>query len=126
MSTRGDAGPTEGAHAKENQELTINAELTMNATNPELNPSTDGSPSAWRPSRSPLSVAAGILAVAGALAVQPGPAVAQQATQASMEESAEAPTWAEDVLPIFQESCVECHRPNSIAPMSLQLSLIHI
>jgi len=28
-------------------------------------------------------------------------------------------TWAEDVLPIFQESCQECHRPNSIAPMSL-------
>ena len=28
-------------------------------------------------------------------------------------------TWAEDVLPIFQEKCQECHRPNSIAPMAL-------
>ncbi len=28
-------------------------------------------------------------------------------------------TWAEDVMPIFQEKCQECHRPNSIAPMSL-------
>ena len=28
-------------------------------------------------------------------------------------------TWAEDIMPIFQEKCQECHRPNSIAPMSL-------
>jgi len=28
-------------------------------------------------------------------------------------------TWAADVAPIFQEKCQECHRPNSIAPMSL-------
>jgi len=28
-------------------------------------------------------------------------------------------TWAEDVMPIFQEKCQECHRPDSIAPMSL-------
>ncbi|MDT8427753.1 MAG: hypothetical protein RQ757_03190 [Pseudomonadales bacterium] len=28
-------------------------------------------------------------------------------------------TWAEDVAPIFQEKCQECHRPNSIAPMPL-------
>ncbi len=28
-------------------------------------------------------------------------------------------TWAGDVAAIFQEKCQECHRPNSIAPMSL-------
>lgn len=28
-------------------------------------------------------------------------------------------TWADDVMPIFQEKCQVCHRPNSIAPMSL-------
>lgn len=27
--------------------------------------------------------------------------------------------YAEDVAPILQDKCVECHRPNSIAPMSL-------
>lgn len=28
-------------------------------------------------------------------------------------------TWAQDVAPIFQEKCQECHRTDSIAPMSL-------
>lgn len=28
-------------------------------------------------------------------------------------------TWAQDIAPIFQEKCQECHRPDSIAPMSL-------
>ena len=28
-------------------------------------------------------------------------------------------TWANDVAPIFQQKCQECHRPNSIAPMAL-------
>jgi hypothetical protein len=30
-----------------------------------------------------------------------------------------APTFARDVAPIFQEKCEACHRPDSIAPMSL-------
>src|SRR4026209_1412650 len=30
------------------------------------------------------------------------------------------PTFTKDVAPIFQEKCQACHRPNSIAPMSLQ------
>jgi mono/diheme cytochrome c family protein len=47
------------------------------------------------------------------------PAAAQDATLASNDMDAASPTWAQDVLPIFQESCQECHRPNSIAPMSL-------
>ena len=28
-------------------------------------------------------------------------------------------TFAEDIAPIFQRSCQECHRPDSMAPMSL-------
>ena len=30
-----------------------------------------------------------------------------------------APTFTKDVAPIFQEKCQSCHRPDSIAPMSL-------
>ena len=32
---------------------------------------------------------------------------------------AAAPTFAKDVAPILYKSCVECHRPNAMAPMSL-------
>ena len=31
----------------------------------------------------------------------------------------DTPTFAKDVAPIFYESCVACHRPNHLAPMSL-------
>ena len=31
-----------------------------------------------------------------------------------------APTFTKDVAPIFQNKCESCHRPDSIAPMSLQ------
>ena len=31
-----------------------------------------------------------------------------------------APTFSKDVAPIFQEKCEACHRPGSIAPMSLR------
>lgn len=40
-------------------------------------------------------------------------AVAAQATTA-------VPTFTKDVAPIFQNKCESCHRPDSIAPMSLQ------
>ena len=30
-----------------------------------------------------------------------------------------APTFTKDIAPIFQEKCEACHRPDSIAPMSL-------
>src|SRR6186713_2949226 len=30
-----------------------------------------------------------------------------------------APTFTKDIAPIFQEKCQSCHRPDSIAPMSL-------
>jgi hypothetical protein len=33
--------------------------------------------------------------------------------------AAQTPTFTKDVAPIFQEKCEACHRPNSIAPMSL-------
>ena len=31
-----------------------------------------------------------------------------------------APTFTKDIAPIFQEKCEACHRPDSIAPMSLR------
>ena len=57
---------------------------------------------------------AAVLASAGGLAALPGAARAQAAGGA-----AEAPTFAEDVAPIFRRACQECHRPGSMAPMSL-------
>src|SRR5258708_15740490 len=33
--------------------------------------------------------------------------------------AAAAPTFSKDVAPILYKRCVECHRPNDIAPMSL-------
>jgi hypothetical protein len=47
----------------------------------------------------------GILALPASLAAQTAPAV---------------PTFTKDVAPIFQNKCESCHRPDSIAPMSLQ------
>lgn len=41
--------------------------------------------------------------------------LAQQGTSQEQREV----TWAGDVASIFQQKCQECHRPNSIAPMSL-------
>jgi len=48
-----------------------------------------------------------LLVLLGPLA---GPAVAQPRATV---------TFAKDVAPIFQKSCQNCHRPGSIAPMSL-------
>jgi len=50
-----------------------------------------------------------VVAVAGTLAQAQAPA----------RSSSQAPTFTKDVAPIFQRSCQNCHRPNSIAPMSL-------
>lgn len=41
------------------------------------------------------------------------------AAGAAAEPAESAPTFAKDVAPILFENCVECHRPNHIAPMSL-------
>jgi hypothetical protein len=45
----------------------------------------------------------------GLMAVLAMPAVA----------AAQAPTFTKDIAPIFQNKCEACHRPDSIAPMSL-------
>ena len=47
------------------------------------------------------------LAVAILMALRAHPVVAQEVT------------FSKDVAPILYESCIECHRPNSFAPMSL-------
>jgi hypothetical protein len=58
-------------------------------------------------------MAAKLFAVAvGAALAFPLGAYAQTATKA-------APTFTKDIAPIFQEKCESCHRPDSIAPMSL-------
>ena len=49
----------------------------------------------------------------GAVLALPLTANAQSAATKS------APTFTKDVAPIFQEKCEACHRPDSIAPMSL-------
>jgi hypothetical protein len=38
---------------------------------------------------------------------------------ASAAADAKTPTFTKDIAPIFQEKCEACHRPDSIAPMSL-------
>jgi hypothetical protein len=40
-------------------------------------------------------------------------------SMASAQAPAAAPTFTKDVAPIFQAKCESCHRPDSIAPMSL-------
>ena len=37
----------------------------------------------------------------------------------ALAQTAAAPTFTKDVAPIFQAKCESCHRPDSIAPMSL-------
>ena len=49
----------------------------------------------------------------GALTGIPGTIAAQSA------KGATAVTFAKDIAPIFQQKCQECHRPHSMAPMSL-------
>jgi len=44
---------------------------------------------------------------------------ATSAGQAPARSNPATPTFAKDVAPIFQKSCQVCHRPDSIAPMSL-------
>src|SRR3954447_9535383 len=45
-----------------------------------------------------------------------GSGVLMMATVASAQT---APTFTRDIAPIFQDKCEACHRPDSIAPMSL-------
>ena len=55
----------------------------------------------------PLGILAAVAALSG---MAPASAAAQTAA---------APTFTKDVAPIFQNKCEACHRPESIAPMSL-------
>lgn len=59
--------------------------------------------------KSLFGVLSGALGMVGLLAV---PASLSAQTTA-------APTFTKDVAPIFQKKCESCHRPDSIAPMSL-------
>ncbi|HMD37485.1 MAG TPA: hypothetical protein VKH42_21065 [Vicinamibacterales bacterium] len=52
-------------------------------------------------------------------AVLPILAVAALATPARSRADAGTPTFTKDIAPILQRSCQNCHRPNSLAPMSL-------
>src|SRR5260221_2383530 len=38
---------------------------------------------------------------------------------AAAADAPKTPTFTKDIAPIFQEKCEACHRPDSIAPMSL-------
>ena len=42
------------------------------------------------------------------------------ALPATLSAQTAVPTFTKDVAPIFQAKCESCHRPDSIAPMSLQ------
>src|SRR5438876_5440890 len=61
-------------------------------------------------SRQARNVAVRVCVLSAAL-VGPWPAAAADAVK--------APTFTKDIAPIFQEKCEACHRPDSIAPMSL-------
>jgi len=52
-----------------------------------------------------------LIGAVGALGLMASPAVAQTPA---------VPTFTKDIAPIFQNKCESCHRPDSIAPMSLQ------
>jgi mono/diheme cytochrome c family protein len=52
------------------------------------------------------------LVTAAILAVAAAPALAQTPAKAPV-------TFAKDIAPILQRSCQQCHRPDSVAPMSL-------
>jgi hypothetical protein len=54
------------------------------------------------------------LGAAALVAAAAAPALAQSAGAAPAN-----PTFTRDIAPIFQEKCQSCHRPDSIAPMSL-------
>src|SRR5688572_1082348 len=62
----------------------------------------------------PLSGLAGSTLIAAGIAL-----AATWTPSVSVEAAPQAtPTFNRDVLPVLQKQCQECHRPNSIAPMS--------
>jgi hypothetical protein len=53
------------------------------------------------------------------IALAMGAVLALPLTASAQAAAKSAPTFTKDVAPIFQEKCESCHRPDSIAPMSL-------
>ena len=47
------------------------------------------------------------------------PSLAAEATSVGTQSASKPPTFAKDIVPIFQEKCQDCHRKDSMAPMSL-------
>jgi len=58
-----------------------------------------------------------LVVVSVVFALSPAPAVAQ--TSGTGSDPSETVTFSKDIAPILQRSCQTCHRPNSVAPMSL-------
>ena len=70
--------------------------------------------SQWTRHKTVLRTLLAVAIAAGAMAALPA---AGQAIEPGSE--AEAVTFTKDIAPILQRSCQKCHRPNSLAPMSL-------
>ena len=68
----------------------------------------------WTPSRLAGLKTVMVVAFASVAVTSGRPIVSAQGAPAS-----EQVTFAKDIMPILQRSCQECHRPDSIAPMSL-------
>ncbi|MQA28730.1 MAG: hypothetical protein GEU82_02670 [Luteitalea sp.] len=61
----------------------------------------------------------GVTRIAGASALTLGLTLALPGSAVAADE-ARSPTFTRDIAPIFQDKCEACHRPDSIAPMSLK------
>jgi hypothetical protein len=57
---------------------------------------------------------------AAVTAIAFGGLVSSPLAAVAAEPAAATPTFTKDIAPIFQAKCESCHRPDSIAPMSLQ------
>jgi hypothetical protein len=67
-----------------------------------------------------VGIGAAVLALVAVPALRDGAAPAAQLDETGARVTPHAPvTFAKDVAPIMQQKCQVCHRPNSIAPMSL-------
>ncbi len=60
-----------------------------------------------------------LIGLGGAAALFPQAPLAGQAPAPGQPATAPRVTFAKDIAPILQRSCQNCHRPNSLAPMSL-------
>lgn len=65
------------------------------------------------------ALALALLAILGARGEQNSAPSGNAAWPAAQNESASAPTFYRDVLPLLQQHCQNCHREGEIAPMSL-------